>query len=739
MATADTSDLGAVSEAAQASTDTPDGNPVSQELEKDQEASDIPAPYRFSSCEHCTKTVHAGHGRLLDCFHVVCGNCLGGLLRYDGTLVCPKCRKRTSRAKEQQRLGRSLTDLLPRVGIPSRGKSAAADEEERDNCCTDCKDIMDTFVPGTHWCAECEYHFCDDHAEEHRRRRATKLHPMSLLSSAENANDGDVGGVDNEKQPQVVMEASSPATACVLHPDEALKFCQECDELLCSSCQETGGCDHQIAEYSETTLTIKHEALLCKLGGGPEGSSSDDVEKIYRAYKGVCEEIAAIGRDGKRVSKEITECFQGLVALVEARMKIVLSNLDEMIWQAAIPLENKRNTLFDVYAESRRATDFLKLYDLQRHSSNSTASHQANMAFMQLLPTMNKLTQLVSMRSDLKPCLHPEFQFMSSNRGGRERDFRTRLTQVGHVADVTSSPDGAMSEIVFRKEPRLSGEMVVVEVKANNGEGAPVQEGSSGNKKTEWIVTFYESQRDRGRGSSETTWHSTSVMAATSGRCVVASHRLLPNTSSVKVSCTLGNVDLPKQIVCKNLRRGFQLDIQRSSKCLLFNSETSVSCNSASDCLLTAYATSDFGHESFKLRCKVKGERVASQPDMTVAKEDTPGVLFGLYHQDKAGKWKTTKLNAFQPNATEASLTFEYSSDLKETSSGTPKENLRLHITCFSPQISGFPGYPGRIPHPSEYVEKLLARTTATEVLGEVYPFIAFLNVKATVSGITLS
>ena len=190
MATADTSDLGAVSEAAQASTDTPDGNPVSQELEKDQEAngansvdSDIPAPYRFSSCEHCTKTVHAGHGRLLDCFHVVCGNCLGGLLRYDGTLVCPKCRKRTSRAKEQQRLGRSLVDLLPRVGIPFRSRTTIPGEEERQtaDCCADCKDMSGNVVPGTHWCAECEDHFCSGHADEHRRRRATKSHVISLF------------------------------------------------------------------------------------------------------------------------------------------------------------------------------------------------------------------------------------------------------------------------------------------------------------------------------------------------------------------------------------------------------------------------------------------------------------------------------------------------------------------------------------------------------------------------------
>ena len=168
--------------------------------------------------------------------------------------------------------------------------------------------------------------------------------------------------MDGEEYPQLVLEANSPATTCALHPDEELKFCQECEDLLCSLCQATGGCHHQITEASEAVLGLKCKSLLSKLGGGPEGAIGDDVEKIDKASEAVAKEIARVGQAGGDISQEITSIFQSLHNLLEVRMKDLLNNLDEMVWHAGVPLEDQRNRLFDISAEVKRATDFLRMY-----------------------------------------------------------------------------------------------------------------------------------------------------------------------------------------------------------------------------------------------------------------------------------------------------------------------------------------------------------------------------------------
>ena len=360
------------------------------------------------------------------------------------------------------------------------------------------------------------------------------------------------------------------------------------------------------------------------------------------------------------------------------------------------------------------------MYDAKRKSSPSMMSLQANIAFIQMLPTLHKLAKLVSEEKDLNPCRQPQLMFLSPDRDKLEEGFKLRLPEVGRVVDVANSPDADTSKIVFLTEPKYSGEVVTVGIQAYNAMGERVVEGFFAHKVSEWIVTVIEKRKENAsvgsgfpdQNSVKENFQSYPVVES-SGQFVVV-HRLQPHTTAVEVSCLLGHTCLPGTITCVGLCPGFRLDAQKSSKELVIaDTMKTVSSPKASGSALFAFATSDFGHAPFTLEGTVEGEAGRNEQ----GKPLESGVYIGIRHHGENDERNLCAFNFLRQKENKFAFRFKFEGSIKNNSSSTPWKKFKVYRGVL--QKPGF---------------TLQADADVECFPGINIPFIAFRNVKATVT-----
>ena len=223
----------------------------------------------FNATTHCP--------RILPCGHTYCTPCLARV-ESGGAVTCPVDRQRAAVAG---------VDALPRNLAVLDGLAAAPalDAPACDGCGGE--------RHATHYCIECEDHYCETIATAHVRMKLSRGHTVVALA-------------DKPKDTQPPSTAPLPATVkCKEHSTADLSlFDTECNVPVCVVCLSLGHHGHKCKSLGEA-------AEECKAALGRVGASlAARAAELRAAEACAVEESKALEASVRECERDIRETFQ---------------------------------------------------------------------------------------------------------------------------------------------------------------------------------------------------------------------------------------------------------------------------------------------------------------------------------------------------------------------------------------------------------------------------------------------
>ena len=358
--------------------------------------------------------------KLVSCLHSVCVACLEENIHRDGYIKCPKCFSKTPVS-----LAFPLTHL-PDSYPKQHGDETGASATNVQVMCDDCADDEHA----TARCDDCGVNLCSAHAVSHPLFRATRNHKLTSLST---------------EQQETPTERGSIQHYCAVHPRQVLsRYCVQCNQLACQKCMDTGA--HRDTDTQHQVLSI--EAAAQKMRETVEGSISScisDSEGVISSALGkVHAEISTVNDDAEFASKEITEQFNLLKKVMEAREKTLLDEVDRQKNGKLVQLEAQvcrlqdslvhGSTVSTIFKSCSDQTDFLKI------------AHWLNSAIDQ----RNNVTE-----KDAEPCVHSHISYVGINAKNATKE----IEEIGKVVDFTQFSDALT---VSAQDTRVNEDMRIV-------------------------------------------------------------------------------------------------------------------------------------------------------------------------------------------------------------------------------------------------------------------------------------
>ncbi|XP_065187512.1 uncharacterized protein LOC135818114 [Sycon ciliatum] len=365
-----------------------------------------------------------GAGRRLksvSCLHSVCVACLEESIHHDGYIKCPKCFSKTPIPTVAFPLTH-LPDSYPKQYGDETGASATNVQVMCDDCADD--------EHATARCEDCGVNLCSAHAVSHPLFRATRNHKLTSLSA---------------EQQETPSERGSIQHYCAVHPRQVLsRYCVQCNQLACQKCMDAGA--HSDTDTHHQVLPI--EAAAQKMHETVEGNISScisDSEGVISSALGkVQAEISTVNDDAEFASKEITEQFNLLKEVLEAREKTLLDEVDRQKNGKLVQLEAQvcrlqdslvhGSTVSTIFKSCSDQTDFLKI----AHWLNSAIDQRKNVA-----------------EKDAEPCVHSHISYHGINAKNATKE----IEEIGKVVDFTQFSDALT---VSAQDTRVNADMSIV-------------------------------------------------------------------------------------------------------------------------------------------------------------------------------------------------------------------------------------------------------------------------------------
>jgi len=157
------------------------------------------------------------------CLHSFCLECLEIYVERNHSnvgLKCPICRT-PFQFESQEHLAGLLTDsfLLNALNVQNSLKNSIPEDKNQKLMC------LDEENDATHYCLDCETHFCGACTKVHKTVKVTKNH--QLISIQE---------MKNQTQTNIISKSNSQLY-CQIHQQKEIElFCDDCKEPICSLC-----------------------------------------------------------------------------------------------------------------------------------------------------------------------------------------------------------------------------------------------------------------------------------------------------------------------------------------------------------------------------------------------------------------------------------------------------------------------------------------------------------------------
>ncbi|XP_065187541.1 E3 ubiquitin-protein ligase TRIM45-like isoform X1 [Sycon ciliatum] len=358
--------------------------------------------------------------KLVSCLHSVCVACLEEHIHRDGYIKCPKCISKTPIPTVAFPLTH-LPDSYPKYGDET-GASATNVQVMCDDCAED--------EHATARCEDCGANLCSAHAHAHPRNRATRNHKLTSLSA---------------EQQETATERGSIQHYCAVHPRQVLsRYCVQCNQLACQKCMDTGA--HSDTDTQHQVLSIEAAAQKMRetVDGNISSCISDSEGVISSALGKVQAEISTVNDDAEFASKEITEQFNLLKKVLEAREKTLLDKVDRQKNGKLVQLEAQvcrlQDSLFHgqavstIFKTCSDQTDFLKI----AHWLNSAIDQRKNVT-----------------EKDAEPCVHSHISYVGINAKNATKE----IEEIGKVVDFTQFSDALT---VSAQDTRVNANMRIV-------------------------------------------------------------------------------------------------------------------------------------------------------------------------------------------------------------------------------------------------------------------------------------
>ncbi|XP_053403236.1 uncharacterized protein LOC123555328 [Mercenaria mercenaria] len=276
--------------------------------------------------------------KLLTCFHTFCLQCLEEYVirtGENGKFECPLCR--TSMA-------------IPVGGVRTFQSNFYIEVEGLSETSVDC-DLCGNGQKSSHYCIECEEHFCERCAVAHSKMKITRDHKMVQLNDTNgflggnrqggncqrgNSLGGELSGIHTNAAENFSRKVQKKSY-CPHHNGEEIKMtCKDCNVLLCVVCKLTEHENHCTAgiakeaserrtllsqKLAETQSTIKSLKLTIgkveKCADGIQKKLENDVKEIDERVEQIVKQIKD---DSEKMKQNLRiSCTEALVYYVQQK------------------------------------------------------------------------------------------------------------------------------------------------------------------------------------------------------------------------------------------------------------------------------------------------------------------------------------------------------------------------------------------------------------------------------------
>ncbi|KAJ8043097.1 E3 ubiquitin-protein ligase TRIM56 [Holothuria leucospilota] len=255
---------------------------------------------------------------MLPCVHSFCSRCLEEYERnrQHQPFSCPTCRRIVDLPRNGVKdLPNNffLTNLMERLEVVEK-----LSKQSQIAQCIFCKKDFDIS-----FCIDCKIHLCQNCKQTHSRLPGSTDHTIIPAGKLSDAN-------------YLKKVTSARAPQCNKHPKENMRFyCTTCNQLVCRDCTILSHREHECVEAeSKITSTKKRLETLLEKSGNYILDGLKYAKKIEKADK-------KLEENKLTVRNQIDDCYNEIVAKLQANKNKLYEELEEEIGEKRTPLQQK--------------------------------------------------------------------------------------------------------------------------------------------------------------------------------------------------------------------------------------------------------------------------------------------------------------------------------------------------------------------------------------------------------------
>ena len=432
--------------------------------------------------------------KTLGCLHSFCLECLE--THYEKThsnvnLKCPICRT-PFQSESRDQLANLSTDtfLLNALNIHNTLANSFSQQNKQKLMCLDGEN------EATHYCLDCEEHFCEACTTLHKTMKMSKNHKLIPIEE-----------MKNQSQVKIISKSSSQLY-CQIHQQKEIDlFCENCKEPICSLCVPLHS-SHKILTITDAIKNGKQSLIdlinqvsffflyflfffLKQINNSfLKKVKPNEKEKELRKGINECKEVVKqLEINSTSTQTQINELFNKIRNKLDEKEQELLDKLDEIEKYKKkgleLQIEELKFGIENIIGSCQMIKNSLTLSNINNHGNYGRLLSMKKLYESRLNYLSNTIWKI-------EPCHNPFIDFLIS-----EKDEKSISLNISNIGMVDSNEIAADKCLIPRSQIIYKNEECKFEIISYSNEGNEMKKG--GNKKKFGIQIEGEQKNEKNK------------------------------------------------------------------------------------------------------------------------------------------------------------------------------------------------------------------------------------------------